>query len=276
MHFACPLLLLPLACTPKATAPPAPEGALTEVVGAVGLSDLATDPQGRLWAVAERPAALVRVDASGVVVLKITGLPEGVEPEALAIDADGAMRVGTEGEGSRADDGIYPITVGAGTAEAHDREAFPWAPWGLMAADNQGIEAMCAGKERWVAGEPVLTDAGRREAPLARWTRQGWQALRLPLQTSEGKISALACDPDDSLWAIERHYEELELLQVTVAPDGGVTVSRCGIPTWLRAANANWEGLAVDGDELVWVSDNQNATVSGPTRLARIPRRCVI
>lgn len=260
--------LLLAACSP---ATPAPDGALVEVEDQAGLSDLAIDASGALWAVAERPAALVQIEPTALT-LPIRGLPEGVEPEALSISPEGTVRIGTEGDGERAEDGLYTLIPTDTEATATDRVAFPWAPWGLVAAENQGVEAMCEGTSRWVAGEPVLVEQGRRLAPLARWTGSAWESLRLPLSTPNGKISALACDEDGSLWAIERHYEDLALLHVTVGE--AVTVQTCALPAWLRDPEANWEGLTIDGDTLLWISDNQNATVRGPTLLARLARRC--
>ena len=260
--------LLPAACSP---ATPAPEGGLVEIEDQAGLSDLATDPDGGLWAVAERPAALVQIEPTRRS-LPITGLPAGVEPEALSIGPDGALRVGTEGDGQRADDGIYTLTLTDGGAVAGDRQAFSWSPWGLVAEENQGIEAMCEGASRWVAGEPVVVEQGQRFAPLARWTGEDWETFRLPLSTANGKISALACDADGTLWAIERHYQDLALLHVNVSE--GVTVETCTLPAWLRDPEANWEGLTLNDNALYWISDNQNATVRGPTLLARMAKRC--
>ncbi len=63
--------LLLAACSP---ATPAPDGALVEVEDQAGLSDLAIDASGALWAVAERPAALVQIEPTART-LPIGGLP---------------------------------------------------------------------------------------------------------------------------------------------------------------------------------------------------------
>lgn len=267
-------LILPVVLACRAADPAATALPVRALAGPAGLSDLAIDPQGVLWAVSERPAALVRLEDPATR-LPITGLPDGVEPEALAIGPDGTFWIGTEGRGDREQDGTYTLALSGSGAAATEPVPFPWAPWGRVASNNEGVEAMCAGVDRWAAGEPTFNQDGRRLAPLARWTGSSWEPHAVPLTTPHGKISALACDADGSLWAIERHYQDLALLHLSDLGAAVVTSTPCALPAWMRAIDANWEGLAIRGDTLLWISDNQTLVVTGPTRLAETERRCV-
>ena len=255
---------------------------------AAGLSDLAR-VDGVPWAVAERPAALQRLVSSGAVpaAVRILGLPEGVEPEALAPASSGGWWLGTEAQGTRDADLIVPARPDGADAlvDLQGALAVDWAWFGLTAADNAGVEGLCAQGEALVAvGEGVAS--GPRRAPLARWDGGAWSVAWVPLQTGAGKLSAVACEPEGGLWLIERHYDDLALLYVepgpSLAPAGGpppvLTVQHCAVPdafrVQTRAQRINWEGIAVDGSTLVWLSDNQHASVEGPTYVGRTPRRC--
>jgi hypothetical protein len=256
-----------------------------------GLSDLVVLPDGQAWAVAERPAALQRLSFAGAppAALPVRGLPTGVEPEALAPAVDGGWWLGTEGEGARDSDLVARVHDEDG-ALVVDLDASPilsWADFGLQAPDNKGIEGLCAHGDALIAvGEPEAEGPTGRRAPLARWQGGAWSTGWVPLQTAKGKLSAVACDPDGGLWLIERHYADLALLRVdpgfALAPAGAppatLAARRCGPdPAWAEATaegGVNWEGLALDGDQLRWLSDNQQSTVTGPTMWGLTERRC--
>jgi hypothetical protein len=283
------------ACGPRGGGPAAlPAGVtLSALPGghAHGLSDLVVLPDGQAWAVAERPAALQRLALAGAppAPQPVRGLPVGVEPEALAPAADGGWWLGTEGEGEREDDLIARVRDedGALTVDLDASLRLSWSQFGLRAPDNKGVEGLCAHQGALIAvGEPVDSGPGGRRAPLARWQDGAWSTGWVPLQTSAGKLSAVACDPDGGLWLIERHYADLALLRVdpgfTLAPAGAppaaLTARRCGPdPAWAHATadgQINWEGLAIDGDRLRWLSDNQQSAVTGPSMSGLTDRRC--
>lgn len=278
---------------------PAPDAGVLREAGlaalpdgyAHGLSDLVVVADGAAWAVAERPAALQPLAAAGPppAALPIRGLPAGVEPEALAPAAAGGWWLGTEGEGERSADLIARARV-EGDVLVVDLDAslrIEWAWFELLAPENKGVEGLCAQGEALIAvGEPVADGPTGRRAPLARWQAGAWFTGWVPLQTTAGKLSAVACDPDGGLWLIERHYADLALLRVDPgfslapagAPPAALTVARCALPPAFIAASAasevNWEGLAVEGDRLRWLSDNQSRSVEGPSLHAWTPRSC--
>jgi hypothetical protein len=314
--------------TSGAPAPgPRPEGAidLPEAVPP-GLSGLESDPTGALWAVAERgPPRLVRWSALPIDPLPhqtwtITGLPEGEEPESLAIEPGSGVTsdtqphegggvspmlpvlwIGTEGDAPltslRPADHIYRLEPqsSATTVAVGPPLVLPWSLFGLDGVDsNTGIEGLCslpspstpipparhpsgAPLGLIAVGEATKTQDGRRVAPLARLDAHGWSPFFVPLTTKKGKLSALHCTNDGAILAIERHYEDLALLHITLPdPNKGDTpalakVHILPLPPTIQPGTHNFEGLTQTGPDLLWLTDNQNKEVTGPTRLHRTP-----
>ncbi len=327
------LHLFAAACQPASpgasTSGPLPEGAL-DLPDTVppGLSGLDSDSTGAVWAVAERgPPRLVRWSGLPTGLMphqtwEITGLPEGEEPESLALDGgppvlgatDAENReggaadpmppvlwIGTEGDAPltslRPADHIYRLEpeTNATTVPVGPPLVLPWSLFGLDGVDaNTGIEGLCslpspsspipparhpsgAPLGLIAVGEATKTHDGRRVAPLARLDAHGWSPFFVPLTTKKGKLSALHCTQDGAILAIERHYEDLALLHITLPdPNKGDTpalakVHILPLPPTIQPGTYNFEGLTQAGPDLLWLTDNQSKSLSGPTRLHRTP-----
>ena len=243
-----------LACTPKI--PPEAEGSgwsVRYLDAGPGLSGLTVDGEGRLWAVAERPSALVRLDDGHTVTL---GLP--AEPESVAWTPEGFW-IGTESPREREADWVFRVSP---AGEVLERRTYTYE--GVVPQPNHGLEGLCIRD-----GQPVVAAEDpdeRRRAPVAmvpgetRW---------LQLRSETGKVSGLACD-DRHLYAIERHYDVLQILR---APWSDLEASEVlDVPAAGRGSRVNYEGLALHEGRLILLSDNQGATVDGPTVLLSIDR----
>ena len=273
-----------LACARSAA--PLPAG-VTELdtQGHAGLSGLAVGPDAQLWAVTERPAALLRLDRSASAVVAswpITGLPDGVEPESVAVAASGALWIGTEGQvPGRPNDGVYQLQLEPTRAVATARDGVPWSAWSLRAEANRGLEGLCSAGETLLAvGEPTESGPGGRRAPLALRTAEGWRPHWLALHTKTGKAAGLWCTPTPTggvrVAMLERHYGVLTLHEAHLSADAaaGSTLSSSSalpLPAALAALGANFEGLARVGSGWLLLSDNQTHRVTGPTYFATLP-----
>ena len=105
------LALAPLACSTQ-QAPASQRGGVTEIeLTSVpdGLSGLARDDRGDLWAIAERSRQMVRLDLGNLgreQTIEIRGVPELVELESLAFLPNGDAMIGTETDAVRGDDAL--------------------------------------------------------------------------------------------------------------------------------------------------------------------------
>lgn len=259
-----------------------------------GLSALSRASDGALWAVPERQDLLVQVAlADGALVAKslpLQGKPEDLDAEGLALWGDGHFAIATEGQGSaRASDSVLLGHLTATAAVIDARVELPYAPWGLRAEPNRGLEGLCWAGRLWLAAETAGQDARGRWAPLARRGDDGgWQTTRLRLTTQRAKISALACRSlaggATELWAVERHYGTARWLRAVVPAElpAEVTVSvHADLARPLAAVYGqvpNVEGIALDpADEAAaWLvtDNNQGGLTVAPALLVRVqPRR---
>jgi hypothetical protein len=286
-------LLVALACKePRAERPntaPAPYVVVSTRVDpdarAVGLSGLARSANGVLWAVPERRRELVTLDptrspfvSTGV---PLVGVPDGVDTEALALLDDGTAVLGTETQRpKRVSDQLLFVTPGKSEARVSQVVALSYAPWKMTADTNRGIEGLCAaGHKLVVAVETVIVSGGARYAPVAVYDldKRSWTHHRLHLGSKDGKVSALACKPAESdlaLWAIERHYGTMRLLEATVGASELIEPSAAYDLEPLLATKPNIEGLELGPDgTLVLLSDNDTGGVTGPAQLITLRHR---
>ena len=231
--------------------PPEAEGEGWEVrhltVGE-GLSGLTVDDEGALWSVAERPAALVRLRDNHRVLLTLPG-----EPESVAWTPTGFW-IGTEQSTARTEDVLVRVSDHGAILEQRS-----YTYEGVTPKPNHGLEGICMrGDDVVVAGEDARPG---RDAPIAAVPGDtDW----LRLHSDTGKVSALACT-ETHLYAIERHYEVLHLL---VAPWSDLSdTTLIPVPEGARGTKVNYEGLALQGGRALLLSDNQGASVDGPTVL---------
>lgn len=202
-----------------------------------GLSGLARDIDGRLWAVSETSHQLVVLDVLSRLpsrALDIHGVPAGLELESIAFLDDGSLAIGTESEDDdRSSDLVLFATRAGDGFEVRSSLDVPYGLWDLHSASDEGIEAICAADGLLVvASETVIEDDSGRTAPLGIYDLESgtWRAARLPLTSLEGKISGLACRStglgedsgdraDIEFIAIERHFNVRRGLRWTMAND---------------------------------------------------------
>lgn len=253
-----------------------------DVPGVTGLSDLARDGQGRLWAVAERVRSLVRIDrpAARPTLVPILGVPEGLDIEGLAWLPDGRAVFATEADaGVRSSDALFFATVTDEVASVVDRRDLDYSLWPLEPIGNQGIEGLCRADTALVlAIETVIVDGNERFAPIAvhDLSSGSWSPHRVRLTTRTGKISAVACralaDHGIDVLAVERHFEVARLIRFKLPPSGaaGVTLEPVLVADLapVLERQENYEGLVWDGARaFALVADNDWTHVTGPNLL---------
>ena len=251
------------------------------VEGVRGLSDLALDPDGRTWAVAERVRLAVRIDRPGAppVAVALVGVPDELDVEGMAwIDRE-RLALATEADrGARSSDAILFARLGAGGIEVEERRELDYSIWPLDPLGNQGLEGLCRAGTALVAGvETVIANRDDRFAPIAVYdlTTARWTPLLLRLTTRTGKLSALACRarPDRSIdvLAIERHFEVARLIRFRIPPGGHDRPLEPVVVADLAAAmihQENFEGLLWNGARAFsLVVDNDWTHISGPNLL---------
>jgi hypothetical protein len=261
------------------------EGRSSVELGAFkGISGLTGDADG-LWAVPERDRALLPVALDGphpglrAAAVPLAGVPAEMDTESIAALGGGRFALGTETpRPGRASDDILFVTVDGGAARVVDRVALSYAPWGLAAEPNRGIEGLCFAAGRLLAASESrgTLAGGGRFAPLARWdeTSRAFTAFRLRLTSSTGKVSALACRPTADgrsleVLAVERHFGVARLLGFSVPRDGpGGELAPAVLLDLVAAVPRipNFEGVAfAGGDRVALISDNDYGGVTGPT-----------
>lgn len=258
---------------------PAPVFREIELATAAGLSGLARDNDGALWAVSERAGEIYRIVLDRklrptIETFPVEQLAEKIDLEGIAVIGDGKFALATEG---RAD--------GAATVLLAERRGaailitgailLPEQALGIKLPSNQGAEGVCGvGDKILVAIEATGEDAGRRWAPLAV-IEDGKVARvhRLWLMTAAGKLSGLDCrrarDGTIEVMAIERHFEDTKLLRFTLpaGPDDITPTDALDLGPILQS-RLNLEGIAWTEDgHVVAVTDNQWKKISGPSLL---------
>jgi hypothetical protein len=254
------------------------------VDGVTGLSDLARDPDGRTWAIAERKRVALRVDRPGAapVAVPIVGVPDELDTEGMAwIDRERVALATESDHGKRTSDAIFIARLGPGGIEVVERRDLDYSLWPLDPIGNQGLEGVCgAGGFLIAAVETVIANPEERFAPIAvhELATGRWTPLLVRLTTRTGKISALACvqRPDRSIdvLAIERHFEVARLIRFRVPAELDSGKPRTLVPVVVAELapamfhSENFEGLLWDGDGAIsLVVDNDWTTVTGPNLL---------
>jgi hypothetical protein len=242
-----------------------------------GVSDLTIDDRGVLWAIAERDRKVLEIAlANGMATVTthaLTGIPGGIDTEALASLGDGSFAIGVEGS-TIPIAGIVYAKLDGDKVVAGETQRFDATQLGVAPTINHGIEAVCGKAGQLLAAEEIAgTDPdGTRWASLVRIEGDQVTRAKLRLTTKTGKISALHCtfDADGAAHAvaIERHYEVSRVLSFD-APRGATDIeSKVEHDLAPVVGSLNIEGIAKLPDgRLVLVNDNQGATASGPTKL---------
>ncbi len=278
---------------PPPPAPPTPASAPADPFERValpdakpGLSGLASDPSGALWAVAERDAVVYRVELDAglrprLEAFPVEGVPPGTDLEALAWLAPDRFAIGTEGH--TAGTATVLLAERAGTVMTiRSSIALTEADVGIPLPKNHGAEGVCgSGDTMLVAIEGAGRDASGRWAPVVL-IRDGRpvRMTRFRLTTETGKLSALDCvigaaDETVTVTAIERHFDVTRILSYVVDLRPGAlgdatptTVS--DLDRWIPG-RFNIEGLARWRGRFVAAHDNQWRTVIGVSELLVFP-----
>jgi Esterase-like activity of phytase len=248
-----------------------------------GLSGLDLTPDGLLLAVAEHQHVLVRIrltehgaDLDGPPI-PIYDIPAELDTESLAMLGPDRIAVGTESqEPERKRDLIYLAHLANGAANVTETIEFPYAPYGLAAGKNHGLESLCAAAGVLVAGSEAVGQSGaHRFAPVGRYdlkTRQ-WTPFRLRLTSSAGRLASLACRPasENSLevLAIERQFGVMRLLRFSLPLTTGGPEIEPTIVTdiqHLLSRSPNFEGVAwLPDGRVALISDNEGEGPPEPT-----------
>lgn len=249
----------------------------------VGLSGLAPGERGAFWVVPERQrlVAAISIDRSppGLLAapLPLIGVPDDADTEAIASLGEGRFALGTERPGGgRPSDTILFARLEGGALRVERSLELSYAPWGITAESNRGIEGLCAAGDTLLAGvETRIVDGhGGYQAPLLRihLPSGAQRALRLPLSGREGALSALACRPEPGggleVLAVQRNRQATFLLGL-VLPAALEGEPELRFQLDLKSADPglpNLEGVAFLGERrALLVSDNHYGVVTGPS-----------
>ena len=250
-----------------------------------GLSGIATDPFGRVWAAPEDRDYLYRFDGDvehdpSTTRVPLLNRPRGIEIESLAWLDRRHVVLGTEQEVARPADRVLVGRLSRGAVHVLGWWMLSYEDlWDIEAAPNEGIEALCSAGGILVAGgEGAVVSDGERWAPIATARLEGrgveaWVPSRLRLTTATGKLAALDCSVDEpgeiEAYGIERDYGVTRLLRFEVPIDvpGEVTI----VPEIVADLGAdvrplpNMESVTVRGERLLILTDHDAEDGDGAT-----------
>lgn len=272
-----------VSCKARVPNVPEPTGrAILKDTTYAGFSGLTFDDRGRLWAVPERRAVLVRLAVAGAAltvaeVVPIEGHPDGYDLESVEYFG-GQFFIGTEHlRPDRTSDPVLVVEVEGSRARVVRTLSFSYEPWKIRASRNNGLEGVCVTEKYLVASAEIGLGTSERRAPVAvidRLTGRPKQAYKVKLTSETGKFSALECrlrGESIELLAVERHFGIARLVSVTLPLDGSTTlVTGHVVADMSRRLSPlpNIEGIARGRDgKLYAITDNQARAASGPTML---------
>jgi hypothetical protein len=248
--------------------------------GIHGLSGLAVDADGAVWAVAERGKTAFRLTLDGTTLSSTTafpvdGLPPGNDLESAAFLGDGDMIVGTESNTAGVAYLFRLHRDGDRLRVVDPPLEITRADAGIAVEADHGAEAVCAvGSTVVLALETVGQDAAGRWAPLVivDLATGARAAHRVRLRTDRGKLSGLDCWAEGTAVhavAIERHFAVTQLVALEVppitAPSSDITTALVLDLAPVLRGSLNLEGIVRFPDgHLAAVVDNQYKTITGP------------
>jgi hypothetical protein len=248
-----------------------------------GLSGLAADAGGVLWAVAERAHEIARITLRGVRVepdlarLPIAGVPADTDLEGLEVLPDGSLAIATEGQRRGVASVLWAARDGAGFRITSALE-LPADRLGVTLTSNHGAESVCGDARALAVGIEVVGEVdGRRYAPVVRIVDGAVVAVqRLWLTSDTGKLGALECtiaaDGAVTGWGIERHYGVTRVIRVALPPPGtdgdqAAATMVDDLEVWFHG-RLNLEGIAELPDgRIAIVNDSATAKTIAGTEL---------
>lgn len=269
--------------------PPIPHAIRSQLdVDVAGLSGLATDAEGVVWAVPERTRVVIplRRDGGKLVPagepMPLEWVPRDHDTEAITFLPEGRIALGTETRTQRTGDEILIARRDEDAFRVEDKIALPYDFWNIDPHPNKGIEGLCVAKGHLVAGLERSIERGRvRHAPIAVYDldTEKWTPYRLHLTSRRGKIAALTCRETEGgidVRAIERHFGTSHLLsfEIPLPPKGGEIEPKL-VGALLRPGDPseNYESITWLGDDgLAIVADNHYGRVTGPIAVMLIPK----
>lgn len=264
--------------------PPGVERVELQLEGVDGLSGLALDGDGALWAVPEESRVLVRIDPTTGETEQhpIAGCPATLELEALTWIEGRRFAAGTETAEDRSEDALLVLEVQDEAVQSEPDVTCPYEElWSMRGVANRGIEGLCHVDGHFiVASELVATEDGARFAPVGHYNRsdEQWTPYRLRLSSAEGKLSALVCRPAPGgvlVYAVERHFGVSHLLRFVVPFEGSggdITPELVlDLDELFSETILNFEGIAFMPDgRLALISDNFWRERTGPSFLVQL------
>lgn len=251
-----------------------------------GLSGLARDDAGTLFAVPEEDRMLLELSATGQELHRypVSGVPEGVEFESLAWLGKDRFAMGTEGGCKDGAEHVLLVTRDGDGAKVTQNIKVPLSAWGASCDDKRGIEGLCAAGGKLVAAieNPLPEKNGERYAALARIDEATGDvaAYRLVLTSKTGKISALECRLKDGaleVLAIERHFEVSKLLTFTIPQNGAADEKALAAKImvdlfpYADEGKRNFEGVVwTDDRHVMLIVDNKYGKVTGPNLMLEV------
>lgn len=253
-----------------------------------GLSGVARDARGEMWAVSEERRELhaldARWDGTSRRRLPIEGVAPELELESAAFLGDGRFALGTETEVERDADAILVVGVEGDRAAVTATWTVPWrALHGARVPANRGVEGLCASNGWLIAALEAPEHLGtQRIARLARARYRGtelgeWEPLRVRLTSATGKISALECADGGGgrvlAHAVERHFGVTRILRFDIGDDHAGDVLEPEVAFDVAAAAPglpNVEGIALDGERVLLLSDHDPDDQEGSTELLHL------
>jgi len=240
-----------------------------------GMSGLALDDRGVLWAVPERDRRFVELTLDGQVTMHpMIGFPDHVDTEGVAWLGPGKFAITTEGQDEPTATVIYAELQGDKLVATRTR-ALTSAELGVTLTLNKGAEGACGRGDDVIVGIEQVGrfPNGTRWAPIARLRGDVLTLTRLELTSETGKISSLDCtiDPNGTahVWAIERHFGVSRILRFELPLGATQVTPRVTLDlSDILQDSLNLEGIVQLPDgRLVAINDNQSRSVEGPSEL---------
>jgi Esterase-like activity of phytase len=275
-------------CSKKTEAPFPAGGRLVEMPlrDLAGLSGLARDDAGMLYAVPENDRFVVELNAGGQEQhrYRVSGVAEELEFESLAWLGKDRFAIGTEGGCKDGAEHVLIVTrEGDGAKVAQDIK-LPLAKWGMTCDEKRGVEGLCASGGQIVAAieNPQTGADGKRWAAIARIDEKTGEmtAYRIALTSKTGKISALDCQNREGnldILGVERHFEVSQLIEF-ILPMSGEADEKVREPrvvldmmAYVGEAKRNFEGVVwIDGKHVQVILDNKYGKVTGPNQMVEV------